>query len=137
MADAATVPARPQAHAGATLLAFLKGDYVAAERHARAVIGEGALEPWTVHVLVTSVRRQGRVEDASSLAADCCDRTRERPWPNALLRLAIGATTLGDALGLALTEEQRCQAHYYAAAWLLAQGHAHAAEQALVPCRVS
>jgi WD40 repeat protein/tetratricopeptide (TPR) repeat protein len=118
-------------------LAFLRGEYAACELLARAAIQEGRVQLWTPHLLVVSVRRQDRYDEAVEIGGQLADKLKKQPWAQLMLKLSIGKADLADALAQAASEEQRCQASYYGGAFLLAEGKVAQARDTWTECRRS
>ena len=114
------------------LTAFVDGRYVDAEPLARGILALSTPEVWAAHVLVTSVRRQGRSEDAATVAKKLAQAFSGDAWRLALFRLSTGEKGAAELFAAVpagqLTALARLQIHYYAGAGLIGRGDAEAAQ---------
>jgi len=72
--------------------------------------------------LLTGPYRGDQSEKLHAFAVPFLALTEDQPWWHALLQLTFGQTDVAQVLEGANTEEQRCQARYYAGMRFLAEG---------------
>jgi CHAT domain-containing protein/tetratricopeptide (TPR) repeat protein len=106
--------------------AFIDRDY-----HRCLEIGQQLMRASTRHdtlqMILLSLMRTDQQTSASHFGSQVLAVTARSPWHHTLVRVTLGHAAPADATAIANSDEQRCQAHYYAGARLLAEGNLEAA----------
>jgi hypothetical protein len=113
---------------------FGNGNYKNCLDLAMAVVKTVGVTHLLVQVIIISLQRLGREEEATQLGSSIQKRRDFDAWEKTLIRLSLGQLNPDDVCSMAIGNEQRCQAHYYAACRLITSGHVAAGESHLDTC---
>ena len=114
---------------------FIDSDYEGCIGKVRASTGGAAsLRSDMAQLMLISLQRLGRSEEAERLGAQMLEAAGDHPWFQRLVQLTLGEAEPGEVLAKAENDAQRCQAHYYAGARLLTLGQAQEAAAQFEAC---
>jgi tetratricopeptide (TPR) repeat protein len=117
------------------LSAFAARDYLgcyAAATQDSAQLGRPD-HPVFRQLIAICLQRLGQLEEPDELLRLMLDLAAD-PWEKSLVRLTFGQARLDEVGQVAVNDEQRCQATYYAGARLLTIGRLAAAEELFREC---
>jgi CHAT domain-containing protein/tetratricopeptide (TPR) repeat protein len=98
--------------------AFINRDYTACTESARRLLQAGQAPHHVLQLLLISLQRLGKEEQARELGEQFLRETTD-PWRRSLLQLTLGQLRPGQARSQAKTNVQLCQYGFYLAASLL------------------
>lgn len=117
----------------ACLQSFAERDYETCLNQAMKLVYRQASISFWLLVLIC-LKRLERDMEMTIGGIQCLDATKSHPWEHELVRLTLGHVSVEEVLTKAQTNEQRCQASYYAAARCLWEKNEEAAKTHLEAC---
>ncbi|MEW6149455.1 MAG: tetratricopeptide repeat protein [Bradyrhizobium sp.] len=109
---------------------FLQGRYADAASDYAQVVALRRDDPYPALQLHLSRARSGQSGGIAELQA-ARSAIKQGEWPYPVVELLLNRKTAMEALALAKTPDQRCEAHYYIGEWNLVRADNGAAEMAL------
>jgi len=113
---------------------FMDSDYEGCVGTVCASAGAASLRSDLAQLMLISLQRLGRGEEADRLGSQMLEAAGEHPWFQRLVQLTLGEAEPAEVLAEAETDAQRCQAHYYAGARLLTLGRVQEAAAEFAAC---
>ena len=113
--------------------AFVNHDYERCIRQGLPLMEVDA-PPEIVQVVLISLHRIGQSEVLANIGSQALRLTERHPWFHSLIELTLGLTSLDPLLVRAETDDQRCQALFYAAERLVSTGEKDKARELLKAC---
>lgn len=129
-----TAPADPSATFRECVDSFIDSDYEGCLGKVRESTAAASLRSDLAQLMLISLQRLGRREEAERLGAQVLEAAGGHPWFRRLVQITLGEAAPDEVLAEAASDAQRCQAHYYAGARLLTLGQALEAAAEFAAC---